>query len=108
MKVDKNISSNHSNWKFNKLVTKNFEKHVSKSVPFYEISHKLTLNISDFFLKNESQYYDLGCSTGTLLKGIQARHKGKKIKFTGLDDSAAMISKEKHSKKKMLTLKNKI
>ena len=105
MKVDKNISSNHSNWKFNKSVTKNFEKHVSKSVPFYEISHKLTLNISDFFLKNESQYYDLGCSTGTLLKEMQARHKGKKIKFTGLDDSAAMISKAKTFKEKNVNFK---
>ena len=51
MKVDNKISSNPSNWKFDKSVTRNFEKHVSKSVPFYEVSHKLTLNISDFFLK---------------------------------------------------------
>ena len=51
MKVDNKISSNKSNWKFDKLVTKNFQDHVSKSVPFYEVSHKLTLNISDFFFE---------------------------------------------------------
>ena len=68
MKVDNKISLNKSNWKFDKLVTKNFQDHVSKSVPFYEVLHKLTLNISDFFLKDNSQYYDLGCSTGKLLK----------------------------------------
>ena len=105
MKVDNKISSKHSNWKFDKSVTKNFEKHVSKSVPFYEISHQLTLNISDFFLKNDSQYYDLGCSTGTLLKKMQGRHKGKKIKFTGLDDSASMISKAKKFKAKNVNFK---
>ena len=49
MKVDNKISSNKSNWQFDESVTRNIEKHVNKSVPFYEITHKLTLNISDFF-----------------------------------------------------------
>ena len=105
MKVDNKISSNPSNWKFDKSVTRNFEKHVSKSVPFYEVSHKLTLNISDFFLKGASQYYDLGCSTGTLLKALQARHKAKKIKYTGIDESASMISKAKKFKAKNVIFK---
>lgn len=98
MKVDNKIISNKSNWKFDKLVTKNFQDHVSKSVPFYEVSHKLTLNISDFFLKDNSQYYDLGCSTGKLLKELKIRHKKKKIKYIGIDESKYMIAKAKKIK----------
>ena len=108
MKVDNKISSNKSNWQFDESVTRNFEKHVNKSVPFYEISHKLTLNISDFFLKNNSQYYDLGCSTGTLLKKLKLKNKTKKIKYTGIDESQHMISKAKNLKQKMFISKKKI
>ena len=71
MKVDKKIKSKRSNWKFDKNVVNNFDKHVIQSVPFYKISHDLTLNLSDFFLKQKSICYDLGCSTGTLLNAMQ-------------------------------------
>jgi tRNA (cmo5U34)-methyltransferase len=98
MKVDNKINSRQSDWKFDKSVTKNFENHVGKSIPFYEVSHKLTLNISDFFLKNNSQYYDLGCSTGTLMRSMRQRHKTKKIQYIGIDESASMISKAKKFK----------
>jgi tRNA (cmo5U34)-methyltransferase len=100
MKIDKKIFSKPSDWKFDKNVTKNFESHISKSVPFYELSHKLTVNISEFFLKNNSLYYDLGCSTGTLLQKIYKRHLLKKIKYVGIDESAPMIVKAKKFKKK--------
>ena len=49
MKVDKNIKSKRSNWKFDKNVAKSFEKHIGQSVPFYKVSHELTLKLSDFF-----------------------------------------------------------
>ena len=45
---------------------------------------------------------DLGCSTGTFIKGLRARHSKKKISFIGIDEQASMI---KYAKK---NLKNKI
>ena len=90
-KVDKKITSKRSNWKFDKNVVNNFDKHISQSVPFYKISHDLTVKLSDFFLKKDSIYYDLGCSTGILIKEIQNRHKTKKIKCTGFDQSKDML-----------------
>ena len=78
MKVDKKISSRRSNWKFDKKVVSNFETHVKQSVPFYQISHDLTKKLSDFFLKENSNCYDLGCSTGNLLKEeVLAKDVGK-------------------------------
>lgn len=98
MKVDKKISSKRSNWKFDKNVVKNFDSHINQSVPFYKISHDLTIKLSDFFLKEKSTCYDLGCSTGNLLKTIEKKHSQKKINFYGLDQSKHMIKVAKKGK----------
>jgi len=103
MKVDKNIKSLRSNWEFDKQVTNKFESHVEKSVPFYNISHEIVLGLSDYFLKKESRYYDIGCSTGSLIQKIYNKNKDKKVKLIGLDNSRAMITKA--NKKK---IKNKL
>jgi tRNA (cmo5U34)-methyltransferase len=90
MKTDKSILIKKT-WKFNSNVTKSFDKHIKKSVPFYEISHEITCDISKFFLKENSVCYDIGCSTGTLLNKIKLENSGKKLKFIGVDESKAMI-----------------
>jgi len=99
MKIDKKITSERSNWKFNKKVVNGFENHINSSVPFYKISHDLTIKMSDFFLKNKSKYYDLGCSKGNLSKEIFLRHKNKKIDCIGIDESKAMIAAAKKKNK---------
>ena len=90
MKVDKKIKSQRSNWRFDKNVAENFDVHVLKSVPFYKISHDLSLKISEFFLKDKSICYDIGCSNGSLLNKISKKNK-KKINYIGIDSSQAMI-----------------
>ena len=77
MKVDKKIKSQRSNWRFDKNVAENFDVHVLKSVPFYKISHDLSLKISEFFLKDKSICYDIGCSNGSLLNKISKKNKKK-------------------------------
>jgi tRNA (cmo5U34)-methyltransferase len=79
MKIDKKITSTRSNFQFDKKVVESFEKHITSSVPFYEVSHNLTIKMSDFFIKNKSVYYDLGCSKGNLLRDIETRHTKKKL-----------------------------
>ena len=98
IKIDKNIKSSKSNWKFDKNVAKNFDSHVTKSVPFYNISHDLCVSLSEFFLKDKSRCYDIGCSNGTLLNKIKSKNNGKKIDLIGIDNSKPMISiaKKKH------------
>ncbi len=99
--TDKKIKSKKKiSWTFkNKAVANAFEKHVVKSVPLYEHSHEIALGLSDFFLKEKSTCYDLGCSTGRLLKKISERHFDKKINFIGFDDSKEMIKIAKQNKK---------
>ena len=101
MKIDKKITSYRSNWKFDKKVVDTFEQHINSSVPFYKISHDLTVKISDFFLKDGSTYYDLGCSKGGLLKDIQKRHPKKFFNLIGIDQSKEMIKSAKNKSKKI-------
>ena len=93
--VDKKIKSKKAGWKFNKSVAKNFNSHVTKSVPFYKISHDLVEKFSDFFIKNNSNIYDLGCSTGLLAQKIYKSHNDKNINLTAIDYSKHMIDQIK-------------
>ena len=95
-KVGDNIKSTIGGFNFSGNVHKNFEKHVEKSVPFYNEGHNLICKLSSFFLVNKSKIYDLGCSTGKLLRDISDYNKDLDIKLCGLDAEAKMI---KHSKK---------
>ena len=97
--VGDNIKVENSSWTFSGKVAQNFDKHIGKSVPFYQWSHKLGLNISDFFLKDKSNVYDLGCSTGTFLKSLANRHPNKKINYYGIDEVKQMISWAKNKNK---------
>ena len=101
MKIDKKITSSRSNWKFDKKIVQNFDKHINSSVPFYKISHDLTVKMSDFFIKDKSICYDLGCSNGNLLKDIQQRHSKKKINLIGIDESKEMIKSAKKNTNKI-------
>ena len=94
-----NIKVENSSWTFSGKVAQNFDKHISKSVPYYHWSHQLGLNISDFFLKNNSNVYDLGCSTGSFLEMIAKRHSKKKINFHGIDEVKEMINWAKNKNK---------
>lgn len=98
IKVGDNISTSNSSWSFSGKTAKNFIPHVSKSVPYYEDGHELILEISDYFLKNNSKILDIGCSNGNLLHALKSRHSQKKsIKYLGIDNEKDMI---KYAKKK--------
>ena len=49
-KVGDNIKSTVGAFDFSGNVHKSFEKHVGKSVPFYDHGHNLICKISSFFL----------------------------------------------------------
>lgn len=99
MKVGTNINAKNAHWSFDKKVPKTFSKHIKNSVPFYEEGHNICLQLSDFFLKENSNCYDLGCSTGTLISKLSKRIN-KKINFYGIDSVKEMITQAKKENKK--------
>ena len=97
------ISAKNASWSFKGSVAKKFDEHISKSVPLYETTHDLYLNLSDFFLMDQSKVIDIGCSTGTFLNKIFLRHNKnqieKKIYYQGYDNVKEMISMAKKKNK---------
>ena len=92
MDIGDNIKAGKSAFSFGGKMPKNFDLHVRKSVPLYELGHDLICKISSFFLNNDSNVYDLGCSTGTLIKKIIKYNSKIKFKITGVDKEPAMIN----------------
>jgi len=80
-------------WVFNKDVAKIFDLHVKQSLPFYDSIQKYISSLSEWFIKDNSIIYDLGCSTGETAKNIFEFNRKRKIKFNyvGLDNSPPMI-----------------
>ena len=83
---------------FGGSTSKNFDKHVSKSVPLYDIGQDMICKLSSFFLNENSKLYDLGCSTGTLIKKINSYNKSIKFKAKGFDIQKNMIKEAKKNK----------
>ena len=92
MKVDKHISAQRGNWSFGGAVADSFQQHVERSIPLYDEGHHLICRLSDFFAPPDSLVYDLGCSTGKLLRCLAEHNSHKKnIRWIGLDKEEEMI-----------------
>lgn len=79
-----------SGWTFDGIED-SFDSHISKSVPLYLTAHELAVEASDFFIRDRSIVYDIGCSTGTFLNKLWARKKDKSPRLVGIDTVESMI-----------------
>lgn len=81
-----------SDFKFGENVVKVFDDMVSRSVPFYqEIQRMIGEQVIDFATPG-SNVYDLGCSTGTTLLGIDQMIE-QDVNFIGIDNSQEMVDR---------------
>ena len=80
------------NWRFNDEVVKVFDEHVKKSVPLYQLFHKDILDMSVYFVQNNTNVIDIGTSTGVLLKGLYDINKSRNAKYIGIDIEESMIN----------------
>lgn len=90
--VDELITSVPGEWKFDEQVSKSFDTHVRKSVPLYEEVQKEVVEMSEWFVRDNSTIYDLGASTGeTISLLLQKHHRKKNVRYIGVEESQAMI-----------------
>jgi tRNA (cmo5U34)-methyltransferase len=86
-------------WRFDQDVSKAFDSHVRKSVPFYDEIQRMVIELSEYFVRDQSVVYDLGSSTGTTIQLLAEAHAGKEdVQFIGIDVSEFMINE---ARKKM-------
>ena len=55
----------------------NFDEHIAQSIPNYHTLTEAICDLSTYFMTEDTQVIDLGCSTGKLLERLP--HRGKKI-----------------------------
>jgi len=95
--VGDDIIAQNASWTFAGKIADNFSEHVRRSVPLYEHGHDLIRRLSDFFIKDGSICYELGCSTGVLTNLLAKHHANKSAKFIGVDVEFDMIRKASDS-----------
>ena len=79
-------------FKFGANVDKVFDDMVNRSVPFYGEIQRMMAELAADHAREETFVYDLGCSTGTTMIGMNTM-VAQNIKFIGLDDSQEMLDK---------------
>ena len=81
-----------SDFKFGANVAKVFDDMVNRSVPFYGEIQRMMAELAADHAREETFVYDLGCSTGTTMIGMDTM-VNQNIRFIGLDDSQEMLDK---------------
>ena len=91
-------------FEFNEPVARVFDDMLERSVPFYKECQQMVIDLSLHFAQKDSKVYDLGCSTGTLLRHlVRSIPEKQKNRFVGLDNSDAMLKKARGKLKGHLT-----
>lgn len=90
--VDETITAVPGEWRFDEEVSKAFDSHVRKSVPFYDELQRMVVELSEYFVSDGSVIYDLGSSTGETLYRLATYHAGKEnLQLIGVEVSDSMI-----------------
>jgi tRNA (cmo5U34)-methyltransferase len=59
-----------TNEKFSFDTIQDFDQHILQSIPNYDILWNMIHSMSSYFVVEDTTIYDLGCSTGKLLKSL--------------------------------------
>lgn len=104
MKKDEILAN--GKWQFDKSVTACFDDMLSRSIPDYSTMRKLTLDITEPYIKDSFfSMLDIGCSNGINLKMFMDKYGSNGV-YTGIDTSKEMLdSANKRLKKYDLQIK---
>jgi tRNA (cmo5U34)-methyltransferase len=78
-------------WTFGGQTPLAFDDHIRRSIPCYDECHELVLDLADQLCPEGGRCYDLGCSTGTLTRGLGKRLRPRGAEVIGVDRDAGMI-----------------
>ncbi len=91
-----------NDFKFDATVAGVFDDMVSRSVPFYGEIQRMCAELTGDFATENSNVYDIGCSTATGLVAYDRAIPAKQVTLIGLDNSEEMLKK---AEKKMTEAK---
>ena len=96
-----NKQSDIADFQFNQDVVKVFDDMVRRSVPGYDSMIQMIGLIARMYGQDNTNYYDLGSSTGAITLSIALNNKSKNNQFFAIDSSKEMVEqceKNLHSK----------
>ncbi len=80
---------------FDNKVASVFDDMVSRSVPLYDETRATALGLARHFVQPQSNVYDIGCSTATLLLAFAKLIDDPSISLIGVDNAQAMLDQAK-------------
>ena len=84
-----------SDFSFNAETAEVFEDMLDRSVPGYREMQRMICELACDFAVDGTNVYDLGCSTGTTIRHLDA--VPQQVRFVGVDSSQAMLDKASHA-----------
>jgi tRNA (cmo5U34)-methyltransferase len=91
--TDNEIVAGPAGWTFGDPVPETFVQHARRSIPGYDEGHALICQLSDFFCHHDSVCYELGASTGQLLRRLAEYGRARtRVRWVGIDREADMVS----------------
>ena len=91
-------------FKFDENVARIFDDMLNRSIPLYAETQSMALRLAFNFIRKKSCVYDIGCSTGTVLKSLAQMIPDSTVKLIGLDNSKPMLDE---ARKKLQLVKPK-
>ena len=82
-----------TDFRFDKKVVKVFDDMVRRSVPGYDSMIQMVGLVARMYGQDNTNYYDLGASTGAISLAISLNNKHKNNQFIAIDNSAEMVKK---------------
>ncbi|MCP4481556.1 MAG: carboxy-S-adenosyl-L-methionine synthase CmoA [bacterium] len=82
---------NNEKFVFDENTVSVFENMINRSVPNYKFIVEMTGAISQSFIKNHTNYYDLGCSLGATTYSVIKNNTDKNFNIKAIDNSKAML-----------------
>ena len=71
MRAKNDHNADGADFSFSNLGTENFDEHIDASIPHYSTLNNNIVALSNYFIEGRTNVYDIGCSTGKLLKRLQ-------------------------------------
>ena len=90
-KIKEKLGLIKDTWRFNDKVAENFDIHVKQSIPHYNDLQNYLVQLCEWFLKDDTNIYDLGCSTGETIKKITKLKISTNFSIIGIDNNKKMI-----------------
>lgn len=84
-------------WNFENGLYKSFDSHIEMSIPGLKRIHEYIIRFSEWFAIDGSTVYDIGSSTGKLLKNIKEHNSGRNLNLNGIEIVPEMINSENYS-----------